>query len=45
LIYDDMKRFRRFPDNLLVGSGWRSLAVRLAIEKSLSARPDEGTPD
>jgi spermidine synthase len=38
LIYEEMKAFRRFPENLLVGSGWRSLAVRLAIEKPAAER-------
>jgi spermidine synthase len=38
-IYEDMLRYRRFPEQLFVGSGWRSQAVRLAIERSMSAHP------
>ena len=37
-IYDEMISYRKFPENLLVGSGWRSRALRIAIERSMSSR-------
>jgi spermidine synthase len=39
-IYSDMLRFRRFPEELLVGSGFHSRAVRLAIERSISTHQE-----
>jgi spermidine synthase len=45
VIYEEMKLYRRFPDKLLVGTGWRSLAVRLAIEKSAPTPPENGAQD
>jgi spermidine synthase len=36
-IHDEMMKHRRFPENIFVGSGWRSQAVRLALERSSRA--------
>jgi len=37
-IHEEMLSYRRFPDELFTGSGWRSRALRIALEHSTSAR-------
>jgi spermidine synthase len=37
LIYDAMLSYRQFPEQLFVGSGWRSRALRIDLERSISA--------
>jgi spermidine synthase len=43
-IFDEMLRYRKFPENLLVGSGWRSGAVRVALERSIAAQKKDSEP-
>jgi spermidine synthase len=35
-IYNEMVRYRRLPEELLTGTGWRSMAVRLALRRSIA---------
>jgi spermidine synthase len=44
LIHEAMLNHRQFPERLLIGSGWRSGAVKIAIERSISAH-QAGVPD
>jgi spermidine synthase len=37
-IHEEMMAYRKFPENFLVGSGWRSQALRIAIERSISTQ-------
>jgi spermidine synthase len=37
-IYDDLVSYRRFPEKMFVGSGWRSVAVRKVLERSVTAQ-------
>jgi spermidine synthase len=43
-IHEAMLNHRQFPEKLLIGSGWRSGAVKIAIERSISAH-QAGVPD
>ena len=43
-IHEAMLNHRQFPEKLLTGSGWRSGAVKIAIERSISAH-QAGVPD
>jgi hypothetical protein len=37
-IWEEMVSYRRFPENLFVGTGWRSRALRIALARSGSTR-------
>jgi len=37
-IYEEMMSYCQFPENLFVGAGWRSQALRIAVTRYLSAR-------
>jgi spermidine synthase len=39
-IYDDMVSYRRFPENIFVGTGVFSILARKAIEETVSPRHD-----
>jgi spermidine synthase len=43
-IHEAMLNHRQFPEKLLTGSGWRSGAVKVAIERSISTHQN-GVPD
>lgn len=40
-IYNAMLRYRQFPENLFVGAGWRSLALKRSLERSISSQQDQ----
>ncbi len=37
-IADKMLSYRRFPDNLMVGSGWRAHALQVALEQAIGSQ-------
>jgi spermidine synthase len=48
-IFNEMIRYRKFPEKILVGTGWRSRAVQAALERSIanqtkSSQQKSGTP-
>ena len=38
-IHEEMLRYRRFPENLFVGDGWRAEALRVAFTWVSKPRP------
>jgi spermidine synthase len=38
-IHDQIMLYRRYPDNIFIGTGWRSVAVKFALTKSSPPQP------
>src|SRR5262249_16485424 len=35
LIYDELQTYRHFPTDIFIGTGWRSMALKVAIERTI----------